>query len=377
MLHLLKNSCKWKLRSFVCVFWPLVFPLILGTFFYIALGNIGKAETMEPVPAAVVLEEDTPEANYFKEFLDSVSTGDTPILKPQILSRNEAQKALEDKEVDGIFVVSTTPSLQVSQSGIQASILETILNQYTSHAALVKDTIASHPENLQQVMEAMKQDYVCMENVSLGGTSLDITTQFFYALIAMACLYGGYIGLSASMGLQANISPLGARRCITPTHKMKLILSEAISSFSIHMVNILILLAVLKYAYQVELGGNTWLTLLIAAFGVLIGVSFGIFVGAAFRFSEGAKVGIITGFSMLGSFCAGLMDQHVKHSLDTAVPFLNRINPAAVITDALYCVHIYDDPGRMAENLIILGVMSLVLVSASFFVTRRQRYAGI
>ncbi|MFR6136531.1 MAG: hypothetical protein ACLUI0_07910 [Blautia massiliensis (ex Durand et al. 2017)] len=33
MLHLLKYSFLSKIRNFNIVFWPLVFPLVLGTFF--------------------------------------------------------------------------------------------------------------------------------------------------------------------------------------------------------------------------------------------------------------------------------------------------------------------------------------------------------
>ena len=43
MLHLLKYSFLSKVRNFNIIFWPLVFPLVLGTFFYFAFGNINEA----------------------------------------------------------------------------------------------------------------------------------------------------------------------------------------------------------------------------------------------------------------------------------------------------------------------------------------------
>lgn len=36
MLHLLKYNLKVKLKNFGMTFWPLAFPLILGTLFYFA-----------------------------------------------------------------------------------------------------------------------------------------------------------------------------------------------------------------------------------------------------------------------------------------------------------------------------------------------------
>lgn len=377
MGHLLKNAFRWKMRNFVCIFWPLVFPLLLGTFFHFALGNIGEAETMQTVPVAVVIAHEDAETPYFIQFLDTISQGEDPILKVESFTREEAENALAQQTVHGIFEVDGEPSLTVLKSDAPSSILETVLRIYTEHAQVMKTTLEHHPENLPAVMESMKEDAVYSENVSLGGTSLEFSTQFYYALIAMASLYGGYMGLYAAMKLQANITPLGARRCITPTHKMKLILSELISSFVLHMSNLLILLAVLQYLYQVPLGGNPGYTILIAAFGVLIGVSFGFFIGAAVKGGEGLKVGIITCFSMISSACAGLMNPNIKISIQRSVPLLNQLNPAAVITDSLYSVHIYNDPARMWESLSILGIMSLVLIFASFFVTRRERYAGI
>ena len=40
-----------------------------------------------------------------------------------------------------------------------------------------------------------------------------------------------FIGFGSAITLQANITALAARRCVTPTHKLKLILSEQIASF--------------------------------------------------------------------------------------------------------------------------------------------------
>ena len=377
MGHLLKNAFQWKTRNFVCVFWPLVFPLLLGTLFHFALDNIGNVETMQAVPVAVVVGQDNPYADYFQPFLDAVSQGENPILKPEVCTWEEAEKALSDKQVHGIIRVQEIPSLTVSDSDIESSILETVLRMYTDQFGVIKTTMEQHPENLVQVIDAMKNQLGYVENVSLGGTSLNFSTQFYYALIAMAALYGCYMGLSAAMKLQANISPLGARRCITPTHKLKLILAELISSFVLHMCNVCILLVVLRYLYQVELGGNVGYTVLIAAFGVMIGVSLGFFVGAAVKSVEGVKVGIVTSISMAASACAGLMAPNVKISIQRSVPLLNQLNPAAVISDALYFVHIYDSPARMWECLGILGTMSAVLIFASFFVTRRERYASI
>ena len=44
MLHLIKYNLLVKLRNFNMTFWPLVFPLIIGNFFFFAFGNINYAD---------------------------------------------------------------------------------------------------------------------------------------------------------------------------------------------------------------------------------------------------------------------------------------------------------------------------------------------
>ena len=55
MLHLIKYNILVKLRNFNMTFWQLVFPLILGTFFFFAFGNLNDAD-FETVQVALVRE---------------------------------------------------------------------------------------------------------------------------------------------------------------------------------------------------------------------------------------------------------------------------------------------------------------------------------
>ena len=83
MLHLLKYSFLSKIRNFNIVFWPLVFPLVLGTFFYFAFGNINEAD-FQTVPVAVVKEDiaDT----FFLTYLEQVGESNPDLLKQEEMS---------------------------------------------------------------------------------------------------------------------------------------------------------------------------------------------------------------------------------------------------------------------------------------------------
>ena len=85
---------------------------------------------------------------------------------------------------------------------------------------------------------------------------LTVLRSFFHALIAMACLYGCFIGFGSAITLQANLTALAARRSVTPTHKLKLILSEQISSFLIGYVDVIILLIYLRNILKLDFQGQ-------------------------------------------------------------------------------------------------------------------------
>lgn len=71
------------------------------------------------------------------------------------------------------------------------------------------------------------------------------------------------------------------------------------------------------------------------------------------------------------------MNSEMKFVVERYCPIINRINPAALISDAFYCINVYDDPVRFRLSLIILTVMSVVLLLGSFLAVRRERYDSI
>lgn len=374
MFHLLIYNVKVKLRNFSMTFWPLAFPLILGTLFFFAFGNISDAD-FETVPVAVVKEENAD--LVFLVFLEQIQNGEDRLLAPEEMTEDQAKEKLEEKKISGIYYVGAEPTLTVASNGIEESILQSVLQSYENIRSTVRNIIRTHPEGIINGLKAMMKQQNSVQELSLGGRTIDGNVQFFYALIAMGCLYGCFIGFGSAISLQANLTALAARRCVTPAHKLKLILSELISSFLIGYVDVVILLLYLRYVLKLDFNGQMGRMLLICFMGSLIGVSMGIFVGSLGKMKEGVKVGIILGISMICSFLAGLMNNTMKDIVEKHAPLINRINPAALISDAFYCINVYDDTARYHRSLIILAVMSLVLVTASFLLIRRERYDSI
>ena len=69
MLHLMKYQFKQTVREVSIMFWALVFPIILGIFFYVSFGNSDMGENMEMLPVAVVETENTDSEEAFLERL--------------------------------------------------------------------------------------------------------------------------------------------------------------------------------------------------------------------------------------------------------------------------------------------------------------------
>lgn len=374
MFHLIKYNIRVSYRNFNVIFWPLVFPLILGTLFYFAFGKMDEAD-FETVKTAVVEEKNAD--TVFLEFLESMENDDSQLIAVENMSEEDALTALEEKKVTGIFYVDATPSLTVSGNGLSESILQSLLESYENGKQTLENVADLHPEGMAAAAEQMADYEDLVEQVSLGGKTTNGNAQFFYALVAMACMYGCFMGVGVAITLQANLTPLAARRCVTPTHKLTLVLAEMLSAFILHFMNVIILLIYLRYVLHLDFQGQTGEMLLISLVGSMIGVSLGIFVGSFSKIGEGAKIGIILAISMMCSFLAGLMNADMKYIVDQHVPVVNRLNPAALISDAFYCINVYNDRARYMTNLVTLLIMCVVLIGASFCMVRRERYDSI
>lgn len=375
MFHLIRYNLLVKLKNFSSTFWPLVFPILLGTMFYFAFGNINDAD-FNTVSVGIVKEDHADP--LFLMFLNQVENGKNKLISSREMSSDEAYKELNSQQISGIYFVGDTPALTVASNGIEESILQAVLSSYETGKDTIKNIVHTHPSGIWRgIRQMLNQTGNTVSEISLGGRTINGNVQFFYALIAMSCLYGCFIGFGSAVSLQANITALAARRCVTPTHKLKLVLSEQIASFLLGYVDVVILLLYLRYVLKLDFQGQMSRMLLISFLGSLIGVSLGIFVGSMGRMKEGIKIGIILGISMICSFLSGLMNGTMKDIVEKHAPYINRINPAALISDAFYCINVYDDMARYYRNLITLVIMSILLITASFLLIRRERYDSI
>lgn len=375
MRHLIKYRFIQTVREWSVMFWALAFPIILGTFFFISFGSGVTGEEMDAIRVAVVEKgTDLQEGGAFGEFLEQMD-GDT--LEIEKMDEEQALKDLKGDEITGIYYTGGEPSLTVAKSDLNTSILKALLDSYNKNAHMIMKIAQDHPERLMQAVEALDGWQTMTEEVSVGGRTMDPNVSYFFALIAYACLSGAFLGVKASLDGQANLSALGARRSVTPTHKLRLVLTDMSVLFFVQFVNIIILTIVVRFVFGINLGGNIGQILLVDLLGSMIGVSMGIMIGCVGKLSESIKMGLTVMLTLFPGFLAGLMFGNMKNIMEQNCPIINRINPAAVLSDTFYCMGVFDDAERFTKNLMILALMSVLFIGIAFFAVRRERYDSI
>ena len=135
MGHLIKYRMLQTIRKKSQMFWALAFPIILGTFFYISFGSGEMGEDMEAVPTALVIQDkDSDTAKAFTEYMDRLDGSAVQITH---MTDEEAEKALRQDKVEGIFYCTEEPALTVAGSGISQSILKSLLDSYCKNASMI------------------------------------------------------------------------------------------------------------------------------------------------------------------------------------------------------------------------------------------------
>jgi ABC-2 type transport system permease protein len=373
LLRLMRNKAN--------LFWILVFPIVLGCFFKIAFSNITASESFHTIPVAVV-EGDNADATAFHTMIEQLSEdSEDAMLSATFCDDKKARTLLEKGKVDGIFYTTDTVELAVnsdlSGASINQSILQSLLTQYYLNRDLIMQILTTNPGNIESLVDSIGQSVDTRKEVSLTRNNTDTYDQYFYNLIAMACLYTAMGGINLAINNSANLSSLAARKTIAPAKRAALIGTEllAIILFEslLNMVSFLFIVTVLGIHMTTHLG-LAMLTILIST---TFSITFGMFLGCVGPKSEGGKTGLMFAVVMPLCFLSGLMMGTMRMVVEKYAPFVNRINPAALISDSFYALNNYDTLTRYTGNILTLLLMTVLFLIISILVTRRKTYASL
>ena len=390
-IHNFKYALKTLLKNKMLIFWTFAFPIILGTFFKLAFSNIENSEKLDIIDIAIVDNQELEDNQIYKQAFNKLSEEESEnrLFNTKYVSKEEAKQLLQDDKIVGYFILENDPKVIVSNSGIDETIFKCVTDEITQTTDVVidvaKDNIQKEIMNgnynidyekiYRSVAELYQNQEVNIKDIS--NSNLSYTMIEYYTLIAMACLYGGILGMVAINYNLPNMSSNGKRIAVSPTSKGKIILSSVIASYITQLIGIAILFIFTVFILKVDYGTNLPLVILLAIVGCLAGLSIGVASASLLKTNDNVKTGVIISFTMVGCFLSGMMGITMKYIVDKNIPILNKLNPANMITDGFYSLYYYDTLDRYYFNIISLLIFSIVLIGFSILSLRRQKYDSI
>lgn len=377
--HSFKYAMKSMIRNKSALIWTIIFPVALSTFMYMAFGNIyNKDMVLKTMNVCVVKEE---ENESFEDLLENLSTADgdeDALIAVSYKTKDEAIQDLIDGKCDGVYFENKDEiKLSVAKSDIPQEILRNIVEQYNKTYSVIEDIAKENPMKVHEAIDELSntsKSYVSELKVSEG--SQDMHINYFYAILAMSCLFGSYAACENAVKMTAGASELGKRRCLGYQSKgiqaIALFLAMWIFQFVIEC---------LTFWYMKLIGVHFTIDFLYVMPVLLaesaVGLSIGIMIGSLPKIDQGGRMGICTVISMSLSVLADLCAGGVKDLVEHTAPILNRINPAVLMADSFYALQVFDTYDRYIRNISILSGMAVVFLIISFVLLRRDRSASI
>lgn len=377
------------------IFWTFAFPILLGTFFYLAFSNIENSEKLDAFPIAIVNNDALQNRKVLQETFKNLGDEENEDRLFTIIyveKEEEAKTLLEKDSIDGYLLVDGEVKVIVKKSGIHQTILQLVTEEMLEMETMVQIVVEKErqaylekgiafdvtPEYVEKIANTitnqLKEDSF-IEDIS--KEHLSYTMIEFYTLIAMTCLYGGILGMTSINQNLPNRSETGKRISVSPILKGKLILSSVLASFLVQLFGVFLLFLYTIFVLKVDYGTRFPLIFLLTFVGCFAGLSLGVFIATFLKTNENVKTGVIIAVTMLGCFLSGMMGVTMKYVVDTNMPILNKINPASMITDGFYSLYYYDILDRFYFSVMSLALFSLFMILLSMYQLRRQTYDTI
>ncbi len=380
-IHSFKYALKQLFRQKEQVFWSLLFPIALASLFYFAFSGLSEEEQFDAIPVAVVLSESEEEQLLETVVEELGKEGEDQFLQVTYATEEEALSLLEKKAVTGILYdgmpVKLTISSEMTSAKLEQSILNCFVEQFNMNYDAIEKIAVTNPDKLPEALEVLSAETSYNKETAYSNGDLDEQLNYFFNLIAMTCLYSYMGGLTICTNNQGNISVLGARKCISPVHKMISLLGDLCAAFLFHFICVAVSLVYIVFVLKINFGNEAGYVILAALTGCIAGVSLGFFVGSIGKADNATKNGILMAVVMILSFLSGLMAGGMRMLVERICPQINRINSAALISDSFYSLTVYQSHERYFTNVITLIILSIVFCITGFFMVRREKYAAL
>lgn len=341
-------------RSFL--FWSLLYPVLMASFFYLAFANLGK-DSLDRIPVA------SAEKNDYYHILTQID-----FLEVTVMDQESAIGAI--KAGDQAGYVDEDSRLLIENNGLNQTLLKNILDEIKQSYGLMAELQSDSK------IEVEVPDFSAIYTKHLVQTE-QVSTIYFYALVGMVSLYGVFGTIDIMHKYQANLSAVGARVSTTPVFKSRLIGGGFLVSLLLNLACNIVLISYLTLVLRVKLFTVVLPTVTILLAANLVGTALGVVLGMLKHLSYTAKTMSAVAISLVLSFLSGMMTPSVKTAIAEALPLFHRLNPVAIVTDSLYRVNLLADFDYYPQGIIVLLVEATLLMALSIFSLRRQRYDSL
>ncbi len=361
-IHLLKYSLKRIGKNRNIVFWLLAFPVIIGTFMHLMTArSFEMEEKFDTIPVAVVVQADDEE--YSRLLREAASGRGMPLLEITETTEQEAQALLEQGKAEGIVYIGDKLSLRVLESGDIPSLLQLILNRV---------------EQCRNYDMPWTVEHSFVTESDIGGDNMKPAMNFIYAVMALVCLLASLAGYECAMMEWDGASGPGLRRAVSPVGRTKGMLADFLACEIAGYGASCIVFIYMRFVLGVRLGDRYLLILLLLLpVAVSNGIMLGMFTGSLPLRRDSVRLAVLTGIILVCCALDDLMIHGIRDGIEHSIPWLNDINPAAMISDAFYSLNVYGGYSRFLLDTGRLGGVTVLLVLLCLILKRRKRYAGV
>ena len=263
---------------------------------------------------------------------------------------------------------------------VNRAILESVATSYLQSEALIEELATHDPVALSDptTIENALGLSVSVREVSLTHAQPDSMVRFYYALLGMASIFAAQLAGESVWHLQPTSSAAGARRTVSSTSRMRLLIPTIGACWAVSTTFLAIAFGYICLTAHIDFSGREGLCLVGIAASSLLSCGIGALAGALpGRMGSDSRRGILTALTCLLSLFAGLYGEPTMELADTiaqAIPAATWLNPVCLIRDLFYTVYYYDTLVPFSLRLSACAGIAAVLLAVSAACMRRSAH---
>lgn len=263
---------------------------------------------------------------------------------------------------------------------VNRAILESVATSYLQSEALIEELATHDPMALSDptTIENALGLSVSVREVSLTHAQPDSMVRFYYALLGMASIFAAQLAGESVWHLQPTSSAAGARRTVSSTSRMRLLIPTIGACWAISTTFLAIAFGYICLTAHIDFSEREGLCLVGIAAASLLSCGIGALVGALpGRMGSDSRRGVLTALTCLLSLFAGLYGEPTMELADTVAhvfPAATWLNPVCLIRDLFYTVYYYDTLVPFSLRLAACAGIAAVLLAVSAACMRRSAH---